>query len=914
MKKIFSGILFAFSLSATLFAGQPVTGCLLEKATNEPLGQATVQLFNAADSAFVAGTVSNAQGHFTLPDIPAGNYRIAVSFVGLAPVRQIVEVKNAPLHLGNIVMGADENALKEFVVRGVAAQMGIRNDTVEYNAVAFKVTENAVTEDLLKKMPGIEIDAEGRVFVNGEEVKKIRINGKRFFGNSTRMATKNLPADLIDKIQIIDEQSEMAKLTGFADGETVKMINITIREDRKKGLFANLYAGAGADSRYEAGGIANWMSGDDLATFLIGSNNTNNARFDGLGELPVQAPGMKIAQNQPTRGMTDSRMIGMNGSFDLRSNLKLETNYAFGSPDTHTEQHADRETTSNSGSKSRRRNVSTNDRAATSHNAGFRLEWKISPTATLVVDPDFTFGRTRYSAEGLSTTSREAGDTTILQTSRSGYRGQSSRADINVTFSKKFSKKGRTLSFNSRTDIRRNGLTDGLNANTKIAYRNNRPGTNRKDSTIVNQTYTEDTPAASFYFRTSYIEPLTGSRRIELSYAVRQSDNDLERLNYSYDNALGEYNPLPDSTSNEVHSRMTNHRISLNLRNYRKRYNYTVGVTAEPSTMHTEFPLSGEPVDKRVFNIAPSANLTVNFHPKKYLKIDYRATTSQPSATQLRRDTNDTNPSYLRIGNPELKPRFTHTLKATYSAYNRQDFSLLTVNANGSLTRNAIVNRVEYTDDGIQTTQPVNVDGVYNLHGNVLYNKPLFDNRLTINLNTPVAYSNNIGFTKQDGAAREYPKNHIRTWRVGQRLKVMWQNHRMELSGGAEISYVRSRNDVNERQNTRTSDFDCFGALLLRLPLGITLDTDVVASFKKGYSAGFDTHETIWNVVLEKPVFRNRKGIVGLKFYDLLRQRLSMRRTIGENYVEDVRYNTLRDYVLVTFAYKLDFWGNRPAQ
>jgi hypothetical protein len=728
------------------------------------------------------------------------------------------------------------------------------------------------------------------------------------------MATKNLPADLIDKIQIIDEQSEMAKLTGFADGETLKMINITIREDKKKGFFANIYGGYDGTKRYEANGIANLISGDNISTILAGSNNTNNSRFDGIGDLPVNIPGMKIAKNQMTQGVTVSNTVGLNGSFDLHKNLKLETNASFGAPSTHTEQNSDRETTSDSGAKSFRDYTSTIDRSSSTFGAGFRLEWKINPTTTLIIDPDFSYSDFRYSSEALSVTAKESGDTATVQKSHSSYRGDTYRAYANITFSKKFNKKGRTLSFNARTDIRKYRLEDGINYSHKIAYQSSpnipKPNQARKDS--IAQIFTEDTPTESYYFRTSYIEPVAKNKRVELSYATRFNTNDLERYNYSYDRTTGEYCEDHDSTSNVVYSRLLTHQIGLKLRHYSKKYNYTVGIVAEPSTMHTTFPLAGEPIDRFVFNIAPSANITLNFNTKKYLKIDLGAYTSQPSATQLRRDTNDINPSYLRIGNPELKPRFTYSLKSTYSAYNREDFSLLTVNLNASFVRDAIVNQVQYNDDGIQTTRPVNVNGVYNMHGNVLFNKPLFNNRLTVNTNTPFAYNNNIGFTKRDDI-KEYLKNNLRTLRLGERLKFMWQNSFMELSGGAEISYIKSRNDINERQNTDTYDWEYFGSILFRLPFDFTLDTDLSAAYKKGYSAGFDTNEIIWNVTLEKSVFKNKKGIVGIKVYDLLQQRLSLRRIIGENYVEDIRYNTLKDYFLLTFTYKFDFWGKRES-
>lgn len=905
-KRLLHSVLFILT-TCMAFAQHSISGKLVEKENNEPLGHATVQLFRQQDSSFVKGATSNESGHFLIESVSPGAYKLLVSFIGLAPLDREVVVKNAAVDLGNINLGAGENYLEEVVVKGVAAQVSVSNDTLEYNAVAFKVTENAVTEDLLKKMPGIEVDSEGRVFVNGEEVKKVRINGKRFFGENTKMATKNIPADLIDKIQIIDEQSEMAKLTGFEDGETTKMINITIKEDKKKGLFANLFGGYGSDDRYEMNGIANWINGNNIVTVLAGLNNTNNSRFEGIGDVSVNIPGMRISKNQMTRGITESEMIGANMALDLNPRLKLEGNYSFGSPSTYTKQKAGRETFTDSVTSQFYDRDIQSFRSGNAHNLGFRLEWKIDKSTTLIVSPDLTYSDFNTRTETYHWKSKQSGDTISRGYSLPSTSGTAVRGAMNITFSKKLKKRGRTISANLRGNLNETN-TEGVNESFTLKYRNGLPGTRKSDSTIVDQYYTDLKKDRGYYLRLSYVEPIGKSNRLELSFSQRLNRTDAEKLSYEFIPEQGTYADTIDTRySNLMESTFTNYQISLNFKRYRKKYRYTLGIKAEPSAMNSEFPLR-EDVKRSVFNISPSANLVYNFHKKKYLKVDYRGYTVQPTAVQLQPVPNVTNPSFIRNGNPDLNPRFTHALKATYSAYRSKDFSLLTAHLNGVFHQNAIVTKTEYLDESTQSSIPINVNGVYNVYGNLLFNKPFFDNRLTINTNTPFAFNNDIGFTKVDGQ-KEYVQNKMNRLRIGERLRLMHQNHFMELSAGAEISYVRSRNDVNDRQNADTYDWEYFGSVLFRLPAHISLSSDIEFSYKRGYMEAFNMDEIIWNAEIEKLVFKNKKGVVSLKIYDILQQRLSIRRTIGSNYVDDSDYNTLKSYFLVCFAYKFDFWG-----
>ncbi|MGV8093286.1 MAG: outer membrane beta-barrel protein [Mangrovibacterium sp.] len=903
----FKILLFLLLLPGSMVAQYTVRGQLMEVDNYEnksPLEYASARLSGYPDSVFIKGMNSRDNGMIEITGLRSGVYLLEISFIGLTKESRVVEVKNKDVDLGIINMWASTAAVEEVVVKGVAAQVGVKNDTVEYNAVAFKVTENAVAEDLLKKMPGIDIDANGRIYVNGEEVTKIRINGKRFFGGNTKMATKNLPADLIDKIQVIDEQSEMAKLTGFEDGETTKTINIVIREDKKRGLTANFSGGYGSDNRYETNGIVNVLSGENISTFLAGINNTNNNRIEGIGEVPVSIPGMAISRSQLSRGITISETGAFNVARPLNGQMKLEANYSFGSPATTIRQQATRENFRIAGSQFYNRFIST-DRSNNVHDAGFRWEWKLTPSATLVIEPEFIYNGYQGDQQTTFHTITIASDTISDGNIRLYTSGRSVTGNTSVVFIRRFSKKGRSFSVNLRGNFSDDSL-DGINKNLKINYKNGQE-TSRND---IDLQYSQSSGDLGYYFRVSYIEPIVRNRLLEFSYTQRSNKKELDKESYQPDDQTGMYTEFVPEYSSIYSNLFHNYQFGLSFRSYHKRYRYIIGVVAEPSSTKSESPLL-EDISRKVFNFSPTANLTINFSNKKYLKFNYRGTTNQPTVSQLQPASDVSNPMNERRGNPGLKPRFVHSLKSTYSAYNKKNFSLLTTNLAASLTQNAIVNYTEYVENGNgkQLTYPVNVNGEYNIYGNVLYNCPLFDRQITLHTNSTYRFASNKGFTKDD-ETKEILKNNIRNLRLGERMYLMWQGDRIDLNIGSEVFYNIAQNDVNELQNRETTDWNLFNSLLIHLPASFTLNSEINSLFKYGYAEGVGNKEVIWNLELEKVIFRNRKGAISLKAFDILQQRLAVVRLVGSNYIEDSEYNTLKSYFLLCFSYKFDCFGN----
>ena len=279
-------ILFLILLSMPAYAqkGVDITGTVIEEGTNEPIEQATVRLLSVKDSSMIGGVATSRNGSFMLKNIKNGSYLLHVSFVGFDPLYQPLRVtgKTNPVKLGKLALTDGAIQLGEAVVIGKAPEVTVRNDTMEYNADSYKTTEGSMLEDLLKKMPGVEVDSEGKITVNGKEIKKVLIDGKEFFSDDPKVASKNLPSKMIDKVQVLDKLSDMAKMTGFDDGEEETVINLTVKPGMKQGWFGNAFAGYGSEDRYEGNFMVNRFINNDQLTLMGGINNTNNMGFSDL--------------------------------------------------------------------------------------------------------------------------------------------------------------------------------------------------------------------------------------------------------------------------------------------------------------------------------------------------------------------------------------------------------------------------------------------------------------------------------------------------------------------------------------------------------------------------------------------------------------------------------------------------------
>jgi len=903
MKKILviASLLLIFTLSS--FAQRSIQAMVFDGKNGLPIEMGAIRLLQSSDSTFIQGCTTDSKGNFTLNKVKPGVYNLIVSMVGYVNYNQKITMANKDIILKTIQLKEDAHLLGEVEVRGTAAQMVVKGDTTEFNATAFKTNQNAVVEDLLKRLPGVEVSTEGKITVNGQEVKKIRVNGKKFFSDDVEMATKNIPAELIDKVQVLDQKSDMALLTGFEDNDTERIINLTFKPNRKTGTFGNVTGGAGLDTnnnfRYDGNMFLNIMDGDAQSTLAAGGNNTNTTRSShGRGAFANNS-GINTMQN-----------IGYNNNSAINPNLKVGGDAALN--------HTFNETVNQSNRESYLIDSTyINKSATTGHNENYsanlrmEIEWKPDTLNTYVFQPSINYNRSLSDSQKDYTNLTDSTRTSWGNTSNIGN-GTSLSGGLGIIYSHKFtSKRGRTFTANFQSSLTQND-------NESWNYSKNRT---RFDSTIVDQYTKNHSDAYSVSLRMSFVEPLWNLHHfLETSLSLKNSDNISDKNQYNKDN-LGNYSNLDSVYSNNFENKFFSETLELNYRYVDKKFNLMVGMKGEPSQTYSyRLYQNGTEnyVPNEVLNFAPTARLQYNFGRKKFARIDYRGQTEQPSISQLQPVKNNSNPMNVTVGNPELKPDFNHSLRMMYTTFNDSTFSSFNATLFGQTTKDALVANSIYDVTGKQYSQTVNSSEMpYNIIGNVMFNIPLIQKRLHFNTNTSFGLDQRYGYSARGLNAQtlnadtiplgDLSKTH--RYNAGEMISLTFTEDLIEVGLRGSFRYSNTLNNLNPAVAI-TRDWSGGGNVMLHLPYNINIGSDINYTTMQGYSASAQ-NQLIWNATIDKTLFNN-VGVLSLKVNDILHQQLNIRQTIGDNYIQYNTYNTLPTYFLLSFTYKINqFKGSK---
>ena len=913
MNRIISALVFTI-ITLSVSAQHSIQSTVFDAKNGLPLEMATVRLLSSKDSSLVKGCQTDLKGAFMLDKIKDGNYILLVSSVGYNEQSRNITMEKKDILLKSFQMIENVKVLKEVDVKGTAAQLVVKGDTVEYNATAFKTQENAVVEDLLKKLPGVEISTDGKITVNGQEVKKIRVDGKKFFGDDVEMTTKNIPADMIDKIQVLEQKSDMALLTGFEDNDTERIINLTTKSNRKKGTFGTISAGAGIDTnndfRYDGNANINLMNNDVQTSVVAGANNLNTTRssrgrFGGAGQ---------------NSGITETQNIGLNNNTIVNPKLKFGGNVTF----NHSNNTGETKTVKDSYLKESVYNDSTYTRTTNESyntNLTLELEWKIDSLNTLVFQPNISHSLTN------TTSSRDFlyqtnNDTTSWGNSNNNGNGSSLSGGFNLIYSRKFlSKKGRTFTANLQS-----GFSDSNNESFNYSLKNT-----ISNQRIVDQFTTNNSNRYNYSIRMSYVEPLWNNKNlIEAALSIRNTTTTSEKLQYNTtdpnahllldrDAYISEAN-FDSAYSNNFKNIFYSEALELNYRFYQQNFNLMLGIKGEPSqTINERIYKNGQIIANNygVFNFSPTGRFQYNFGKKEFARIDYRGQTEQPSITQMQPVKNNSNLMNETVGNPELNPAYSQNLRLFYSVFNDKTFSSFSTMIGGTATKDALVSNSIYDPTGKQYNQTVNAKVIpYSVEGNVMYNTPIIQKRLHFNTSTQLGYSTRYGYTSKGVATDDIDIENLmlgdlsetRRLSGSEQLSLTFTNDFLEIGTRGNLRYSDSKNNLSATQNT-TWDWTGSGNVVVRLPYSINISSDINYTTHEGY-ANFDQNELIWNASIDKTLFKG-KGTIAFKATDILRQRLNIRQIIGDNYIQYSSYNTLPAYFLVTFSYKINkFNGN----
>lgn len=886
-------------------SGVNVTGSVVEQGSDTPIEQATVRLLNVKDSAMVRGVVSARNGSFTLKNVKKGSYLLHITFIGYDPLYQPLQItgKKNPVNVGKLELSDGAIELGEAVVIGKAPEVTVRNDTVEYNADSYKVTEGSVLEDLLKKMPGVEVDSEGKITVNGKEVKKVMVDGKEFFSDDPKVASKNLPAKMIDKLQVLDKKSDMAQMTGFDDGEEETVINLTVKPGMKQGWFGNAYGGYGSKDRYESNAMVNRFVNNDQITFMGGANNTNNMGFSDLASTMFSGMGGGGGRRGgfgAGSGITSSGNAGLNFSKEFKPDkLTLGGNTRYSHSDNDARSKSDRQNILPGDSSSYDNSEAMSRTKSDNFGVDFRLEWKPDTMTQLIFRPSFSFSHSMNDNFSDATTLDNERDT--VNTNKSSNYSESNGYNLNasIDFSRKLNNKGRVFSA-TLSGGNSDSYSDGMNR-SDIVYFNQ---TDALKNSIIDQRSRYDNKGFNYRAYVSWVEPIGHNNFIQATYSISQRKQEALKNVYNQD-ADGIYNVLDSAYSQSYRNNFISQRASLSFKSQRAKFNYTIGLNLDPSYSSSENFVGDTTLSKitrKVVNLSPMAQFNYMFDKRTNLRIMYNGRTSQPSMTQLQPVADISDPTNITIGNPDLNPRYTNNVFIRFQQFTPEKQRAFMIMANGSYIINDIVSYTSYNQEtGVKTTTYKNVNGNYSGNVRMMLNTPLKNKKFSINSMTMASFANSNGYINEE-------KNTNRNLILSERGGIDFRSSYLDLGVNGNIRYNATSNSLQKENNQNTFNYGAGGYTTIYLPLNFKIESDVNWSTNSGYGDGFKQNEVLWNASASKSFLKNNQGTLRFKIYDILQQRSNISRSITASYIQDSEYNTLGSYFMVHFIYRFSIF------
>ena len=883
-----------------------IKGKLLDNATQEAIPEANIRILSKKDSTFITGKASDKNGAFSIP-VKNGNYIVHISYIGYTDLFKDVSItnRNNTANLGTLSLNEDGVLLSDAVITAKAVEIVVRGDTVEYNADSYKVAETAVIEDLLKKMPGVEIDADGKITVNGQEIKKILVDGKEFFSDDPKVASKNLPAKMVEKLQVHERRTDMSEMTGFEDGDEEMVINLTVKPGMKEGVFGNGFAGYGSDDRYEANAMVNYMRDNDQLTFLGGLNNTNNAGFSDLASAMFDGSGGGRRRGRwgGSSGITESANAGLNFSKEFDKKFTAGGNIRYGDTDTDRESSVYTQNLLSSGNTFERDSTQSNNYSQ-NINMDFRLEWEPDTMTKFIFRPNASFyNNNRWEESGFSTVNNE-NDTINHGMSTYNSDGTGKSFGGSLEGSRKLNNKGRVLSFS---------ISGGVNKSDNTGFNNSETYYNdifsNKEDDILDQKINNTSDSKNIRLYASYVEPLGNNNFLQLAYNYRYNRSESDRDTRTAD-SNGEYTVLDTTYSKRLENDFRNQNIELNFRASREKYNYMLGVSMQPSKSESKI-YKGETlednVSQSVINFAPMAQFNYLWSRQKNLRLNYYGRTNQPTATQLSSVKDVSNPLNISYGNPDLKPSFNHSLRVRFRNFNPEKNSAYMFWAGAGFTVNDIVSwTMTDRETGKRESTYENVNGNWNANARFVTNQPLRNIKFSLFSMTYANYNNANGFSNGE-------KNTSKRLGLGETLGLDYRSGDFDISVRGRFSYNKVDNSLAGQQDQEYFNYGGRVSTTIQLPLDLYIESDVMYSSNSGYADGFDQDEVLWNASLSKQLFKQKNGTIRFKIYDILKQRSDISRSVTSNYIRDTTTNTLTSYFMVHFVYRFNIFKGGAA-
>lgn len=910
-----------------------ISGRVIDKADDIPMAGAHIKLTHARDTTRIFQAATDLMGSFSMM-VPRGVYKMEISFLGYNKIEKDVRVLQQSLDLGPVGMSMNQSMLDEVTVTAQTVPVQQKGDTLQYNALAFKVNPDANAEDLVRRMPGFTLGPDG-LKVQGEDVTKVLVDGQRFFGDDPNIALKNLPAEMIDKVEVFDEVSDQARLTGFDDGQTTKTVNIVTRLDRRSGQFGRVYSGYGDEDRYQLGLTTNIFLDQRRISVIGMSNNINQQNFsmeDMSGFMSSSRGGFTGGRGgrggsvrmSGMSGGSFSRgdfMVGQQGGNNTTSSVginytdiwggsvNVNSSYFLNHSKNESERFSDRQYFIDDAASQFYNEVSLSNSENLNHRFNARMEYDINEDHTLIFSPRFNVQQTTSGSSSDAMT--QLPDDQLLNQSYSG----SSREWDGYTFSAgllhraRLGKERRSIS----TDMNLN-LNNNESLNLLDALSNYYEGPVFVED-IVRQRSDSNTETMSVNTNMTFTEPIGNKSMLQFSYNFSYSNNLTDRLTNSWDIIRESYTIFENDRSSELTNGYLTHRAGLGYRFGGEHIRFNLELQYQDAGLSTDQLIPYElDLSKNFRTILPAAGFSYIISRTNRLRIDYRSSTNAPSVNQLQDMVDNTNPLQLSSGNPDLRQSYSHFMSLRYNLTNIESGRSFMLFANASLTNDFVttstiiaqrdttltIGQSEFSlPRGAQYSRPVNESGFASLRSWMAYSFVLNPIKSNFSLNAGASYTRSPGMIN------------------GQRNV----SNNVGYSGGMNISSNISENldfmlsysaNFNTSENSLQPNlnnsyfYHMAGAQFSWIFLEHwVLRSDANNLIYTGMGDDYNENYWLWNINVGRKFLANNRGELTLGVYDLLNQNSSVSRVITNNYIEDVRSNVLNRFFMLTFTYNI---------
>ena len=924
----------------------------VEEKTGQPVAFATASVTVKGEKEALKYTLTDDQGYATMTKLKKGSYTFRVELMGYKSyVREITIEKN--MDLGTIRMADDAIALDAAQISAVGNPIIVKKDTIEYAASSFKTSDNDMLEELLKKLPGVEVEADGSITANGETIKKITIDGKTFFLDDPQLASKNIPAKIIEKVKVVEKKSDQAQFTGIDDGEEETVIDLSLRPGMMKGWFGNIMGGGGHDIpgegsdmndwRYQGAAMLGRFTDESQISIILNGNNTNNRGFNDVAGSMMQnmrggrGMGRGMGGWGRNNGISNTWMGGLNGAFTLLDgDMDLAGNYLYNGSDKFVEEESSKITYLDDGSRLLYDQKGTNNTFSQGHRFGVRLEHKFSENTSILFEPQFNIGSGSFNEFSDFQTYTER-DGQRDSTNR-GYNSNLGDSDSWSTsgfllFRQRLGKPGRTISANIRYSFSDNNL-DGFNQSL----------TSVKDSAglwgneIVNQRFDQNSRSVSLHGRVVYTEPITEYIFFEANYQYGWSRNTSYKNTFNSgtdlldDSGLLIFNParesIDDRYSNSILNRSITQRAGVNFSYQKKKFRAQLGASVNPTDTYNE-TTGHDAYRSKVINWSPQAMLNYEFTENSNVRFFYFGWSNQPSTSQLLPVPDNSDPLNIALGNPNLNPYFNHNIRGNFRYTNKKTFTSVNARFGGSLVENAITSAQWYDPAGVQYSIPVNGPASGNVDARIMVNSPFGKTGLSIFSMTFARYNQSTSYIgtgalesskyydaenasfdyslfNQDfpdlGASDKFITNRTQTMNFTQRLRLTYRNDFVEVTLGGRTRMSKSWYTMENSQLKATWNNQADMSMNWTIPGGINLIADLDYNWYNGYTTPQED-EFVLNAEITKQLFK-KKFTLALKAYDILGQSKNLSVTDSANYHQEVRNNTLGRYIILSLTYR----------